>query len=86
PDTVLSASSYHPGGANYAFADGSVHFIKETIQSWQQIANGPTLVPAGFTINNATGQFIPSGPSAQLGVYQKLSTRNGNDVVSSDSY
>jgi prepilin-type N-terminal cleavage/methylation domain-containing protein/prepilin-type processing-associated H-X9-DG protein len=84
-DIVLSASSYHPGGANFAFADGSVHFIKETIQSWQLIASGPTLVPAGFTIN-ATGQFIPSGPSAQLGVYQKLSTRNGNEVVSSDSY
>ena len=87
-DIVLSASSYHPGGANFAFADGSVHFIKETIQSWQLIASGSTLVPlvpAGFTIN-ATGQFIPSGPSAQLGVYQKLSTRNGNEVVSSDSY
>ncbi len=87
-DIVLSASSNHPGGANFAFADGSVHFLKETIQSWQLIASGSTLVPlvpAGFTIN-ATGQFIPSGPSAQLGVYQKLSTRNGNDVVSSDSY
>ena len=82
---VLSASSFHPGGANFAFADGSVHFLKDTIQSWQLIANGSTLVPAGFTIN-ATGQFIPSGPSAQLGVYQKLSTRNGNEVVSSDSY
>jgi len=88
-DIVLSASSRHPGGANFAFADGSVRFIKDTIQSWQLIASGSALVPlvpAGFTINNATGQFIPSGPSAQLGVYQKLSTRNGNDVVSSDSY
>ena len=62
-DTVFSASSYHPGGANFAFADGSVHFLKETIQSWQLIAtarpsNGSTLVPAGFTIRFATGQFI----------------------------
>ena len=48
-DIVLSASSYHPGGANFAFADGSVHFIKETIQSWQLIVKRPTLVPAGFT-------------------------------------
>ena len=28
----------------------------------------------------------PNRPEAQLGVYQKLSTRNGNEVVSSDSY
>ena len=85
PDTVLSASSYHPGGANFAFADGSVHFIKETIQSWQLIANGSTLVPAGFN-QDSNGTFTATGPSAQLGVYQKLSTRNGNEVVSSDSY
>jgi len=85
PDTVLSASSYHPGGANFAFADGSVHFIKETIQSWQLIANGSTLVPAGFN-QDSNGTFTATGPNAQLGVYQKLSTRNGNEVVSSDSY
>ncbi|MGC1720655.1 MAG: DUF1559 domain-containing protein [Isosphaeraceae bacterium] len=92
PDTVFSASSYHPGGANFAFGDGSVRFIKETIQSWQLIngptpvpANGSTLVPAGFN-QDSNGTFTATGPNAQLGVYQKLSTRNGNEVVSSDSY
>ena len=34
-DFVLSASSFHPGGANFAFMDGSVHFIKDSVSSWQ---------------------------------------------------
>ena len=28
---ALSASSYHPGGVNALFADGSVHFVKNTV-------------------------------------------------------
>ena len=29
---IVGTSSNHPGGANFLFADGSVHFLKSTVQ------------------------------------------------------
>jgi prepilin-type N-terminal cleavage/methylation domain-containing protein/prepilin-type processing-associated H-X9-DG protein len=39
-NTMVGASSYHPGGVNAGFLDGSVHFIKNTIspQTWWALA------------------------------------------------
>jgi len=51
--SFINAASNHPGGANFAFADGSVKFIKESVSM-------PT--------------------------YWSLGSRNGGEVVSSDSY
>ena len=51
--SYTNASSNHPGGANYAFADGSVKFIKNTIS---------------------------------MMTYWSLGSRNGGEILSSDSY
>ena len=51
--SFINAGSYHPGGANFAFADGSVRFIKDSVN---------------------------------MLTYQALGSRNGGEVVSSDSY
>ena len=32
-DGIYSANSYHPGGVNCGFGDGSVHFISQTINT-----------------------------------------------------
>jgi prepilin-type processing-associated H-X9-DG protein len=85
---VDSASSRHPGGANFAMADGSVRFLKETIQSWPVDTLGN---PVG--VSSGGGQYPFDGttlytilPGTRLGVYQALSTRNGGEVVGADNY
>jgi prepilin-type N-terminal cleavage/methylation domain-containing protein/prepilin-type processing-associated H-X9-DG protein len=90
---VISQSSNHPGGANHLFADGSVKFLKNTIQSWIPDASNPQVPgwPNGVSvINTFTGpdgatygtyQFVGNMP-----VYQALSTRAGGEVISSDAF
>ena len=89
---VISQSSSHPGGANHTFCDGSVHFIQNSVSSWLPSATNP-FVP-GWPSGLAWSANIPTNygtlgiysTTSPYGVYQSLSTRNGNEIVSSDQY
>jgi prepilin-type N-terminal cleavage/methylation domain-containing protein/prepilin-type processing-associated H-X9-DG protein len=87
-------SSMHPGGLNAAFGDGSVRFIKDSISSWPNTAPAYGM-PKGYGTSAVT--IVSTSPltaiysftwssTAVLGVWQKLSTRNMGEVISSDSY
>jgi len=77
------ASSYHPGGVNVSFTDGSVKFIKDTISSWTLDPSKGQ--PIGLTFTGANNNIRQFGTS-QPGVWQALSTRNIGEVISADSY
>jgi prepilin-type N-terminal cleavage/methylation domain-containing protein/prepilin-type processing-associated H-X9-DG protein len=78
---VNSAGSFHPGGANFSFMDGSVKFIKDAIDSWQI---GGDCFPIGVT--RAAASPYVTAPGTKVGIYQALSTRNGGEVVSADQF
>jgi prepilin-type processing-associated H-X9-DG protein len=80
---VMTAGSFHPGGANVRFCDGSVRFVKDTVESAAfDMTTGD--VPA-FRPDPATMTYAIS-PGIRLGVWQKLSTRNFGEGLAPGSF
>ncbi len=76
-----NASSGHPGGAQFALVDGSVRFIKVSVDSWA--IDPVTLMPRGVT-EDSNG--IRVAPGTRLGVFQALSTRGGGEAIGAGQF
>ena len=66
------ASSRHAGGCHFGFADGSVRFLSENIDSWDLDATDHLALWRGNPV------------AAQPGLYQWLSTPNRGEVIPGD--
>ena len=72
PTDMHSFSSDHPGGGHFCFADGSVHFIADTIES------------SAGTVSSSEGtesEFNTQAAAGNLGVYQLLGARNDRQPI-----
>jgi prepilin-type processing-associated H-X9-DG protein len=79
-----SASSFHPGGVNTAMLDGSVRFLKDTIDCWS--IDPATILPIGLSQGGSPVLYSWDHKVLRFGVYQRLATRNFDDVVSDSDY
>jgi prepilin-type processing-associated H-X9-DG protein len=61
-------TSFHPGGAQFALADGSVRFLAETINH--------------FWFGTTAAGTVADSRNAQNGLYQRLMTRDDGLPVS----
>jgi prepilin-type processing-associated H-X9-DG protein len=62
---IISATSFHPGGVNAAFADGSVQFISETIDCGQigspEALGGPSMYGVWGALGSKNGGETAGG-------------------------
>ncbi len=60
--------------------DGSVRWIKDSIQTWP--FNASTGYPGG--VSDVNGLYTLA-PATRIGIYQALSTRAGGEIISDDA-
>jgi prepilin-type N-terminal cleavage/methylation domain-containing protein/prepilin-type processing-associated H-X9-DG protein len=75
----LTVTSYHPGGVNVCFGDGTVHFVSDTIDSGNQGFDLSTTT-TGYALS-PSGHREPSGESP-FGVWGAIGTISGNESKS----
>ncbi len=75
-----AAASLHPGGLNALLGDGSVRFVKETIDTWPYDRLTGVPLGAGLAADRSWVRL------PRRGIWQALATRAGGEVVADSGF
>ena len=87
----LNIDSLHPGGVNCAFGDGSVKFIKNSIDSWPFDTDSGWSPSLGWNLQGQPPYYLFETPhilpGAKVGIWRaRIERRSGGEIIAADSY
>jgi prepilin-type N-terminal cleavage/methylation domain-containing protein/prepilin-type processing-associated H-X9-DG protein len=67
---IMSAGSYHQGGAHVLMADGAVKFVTDSVEAGNS---------ASITVSSSGGTYLPAGSQSPYGIWGAAGTRGAKE-------